>query len=180
MLEYKASTSKLKPSVQAAMALYGITDTAITNLSDSLCSAIDSKYETLGVHYLEGIDDIYQVGTLMQALVLERFPTLIAMTNNFKEFSSIPIDDNTVRTFEQSTNAISMNEDSPVDATENITTPFVKAKTNSGNKYTDTVTHNTVDEWLKRQKISEGTIYSMQSFYDSIVRVFLDEYNRAY
>lgn len=178
MIEFKANTSPLRAVVEKSLTMYGIpaTDEKIANV----CDAVNTKFEAFGVSYLSGIESIDIAKAIMQVTAARDMPTLLAMTNNLDELTSIPTDDKTTRTFEQSTNAFSMNEDSPIDNTEAITTPFVKSKTNSGNKYTDTVAHNTVSEALERQKIASSTVYTLMSFCEKVLESVIEEFNTAY
>lgn len=178
MIEFKASTSPLQQVVEQSLTMYVMPDgdEKIANI----CNAVNVKFEALGVSYLAGIEDIATARAIMVVTAGRDMPTLLAMTNNLEELVSIPTDDKTIRSFKQSTNAFSMNEDSPIDNTEVITTPFVKSKTNSGNQYTDTVMHNTVAEALERQKIASSTVYTLMSFCEKILESVIEEFNTAY
>lgn len=116
MIEFKASTSPLQQVVEQSLTMYGMPDAdeKIANV----CNAVNTKFEVLGVSYLAGIEDIATAKAIMTVTAGRDIPTLLAMTNNLEELASIPTDDKTTHSFNQSTNAFSMNEDSPIDNTE--------------------------------------------------------------
>lgn len=178
MIAFKLDTSPLKQVVEKTLEIYNIT--YAQSIVNAICDGVNKKFELLGVSYLAGIETIETARAIMQVTAGRDMPTLLAMTNNLEELASIPTDDKTTRTFEQATNAFSMNEDSPIDNTESITTPFVKSKTNSGNKYTDTVKHNTVLEAVKRQKIAGSTVYTLMTFCEKLLESVIEEFNTAY
>ena len=107
-------------------------------------------------------------------------PELLAMTNNLAEFSVIPIKDSTVKDFNQNSDAFSMSENQPIDATENVTTPYIKVKGRTGYTNKETVTHNTVKEALERVAISKETEMSLTNFIEAGIRTVIKEYNTAY
>lgn len=178
MIAFKLDTSPLKQVVEKTLEIYNIT--YAQSIVNAICDGVNKKFELLGVSYLAGIETIETARAIMQVTAGRDMPTLLAMTNNLEELASIPTDDKTTRTFEQATNAFSMNEDSPIDNTESITTPFVKSKTKSGNMYTDTVKHNTVLEAVERQKIAGSTVYTLMTFCEKLLESVIEEFNTAY
>lgn len=160
---------------------HGITYDDITIKYSILATQIVNKYIALGLRYMEGIDGSKDV---LDALLMlkgnKTFPTLVAMTNKFAELSSIPLDDKTVKTYSQDGNTFSMSENQPIDATETITTPYIKVNGKNGYSSTETETHSTVHEYAERQKIAEKTVYSIAAWIEDLVSSVIYEYNYAW
>lgn len=161
------------PKVDAIVAQY---------LSDSF-----SKYEKLEMNYIGEWKEEYTHDNIKEILSevvrvywYRKMPELLAMTNNLAEFSVIPINDSTVKDFEQNANTFSMSENQPIDATENVTTPYIKVKGKTGYTNKETTTHNTVKEALERVAISKETEMSLTNFIEAGIRTVIKEYNTAY
>lgn len=148
---------------------------------------IFNKYEMLEMHYVGKWEDERAHDTIINLLSeivnvywYNKMPELLAMTNNLAEFSVIPINDSTVKDFEQNANTFSMSENQPIDATENVTTPYIKVKGKTGYKNKETTTHNTVKEALERVAISKETEMCLTAFIEAGIYRIVREYNTAY
>ena len=141
------------------------------------------KYEALGLHYLI-TDDVKNYSVVMESLITpyakDEFIKLLSMTNNLSEFTSIPVKDGSTETNTQVGGTFSMSENQPVDATETITTPYIKVS--GKNNYTNTkeTQHNTVNEYKTRQEIMNGNVQTIFNFLDSWMEKLIYEYNIAY
>ena len=167
--------------------IFIVEDIKIDNIVTYTLNTLFAKFEALEMHYAGKWDDNAShdsVRDLMlkqsKAYWLQNMPTLLAMTNNLSEFSVIPINDSTVKDFEQNANTFSMSENQPIDATENVTTPYIKVKGKTGYTNKETTTHNTVKEALERVAISKETEMCLTTFIETGVRVIVKEYNTAY
>lgn len=145
--------------------------------------ANSKKYEALGLHYLITTDwNDYPV--VMESLITpyakDEFIKLLSMTNNLSEFTSIPVKDGSKETNTQNGGTFSMSENQPVDATETITTPYIKVS--GKNNYTNTkeTQHNTVNEYKARQEMMNGNIQTIFNFLDSWIEKMIYEYCIAY
>lgn len=141
------------------------------------------KYEALGLHYLITTDwKDYPV--VMESLITpyakDEFIKLLSMTNNLSEFTSIPVKDGSKETNTQNGGTFSMSENQPVDATETITTPYIKV--NGKNNYTLTkeTQHNTVNEYKTRQEMMNGNVQTIFNFIDSWMEKMIYEYCISY
>ena len=141
------------------------------------------KYEALGLHYLITTDwNEYPV--VMESLITpyakDEFIKLLSMTNNLSEFTSIPVKDGSKETNTQNGGTFSMSENQPVDATETITTPYIKV--NGKNNYTNTkeTQHNTVNEYKARQEMMNGNVQTIFNFLDSWMEKMIYEYCISY
>lgn len=160
---------------------YGVDYDKIEGLAQFLTIDITYRFAYLGMHYLEGLtDDQKVIQYIMHGVAQKKFPVLLAMTNNLAEFSSIPTNDKTEKTYSQNSNTFSMSENQPVDATETITTPYIKVNGKNGYKSTETEIHETVHEYAERQKISEKTVYSLAAFLEEVASSVVYEYNYAW
>lgn len=141
------------------------------------------KYEALGLHYLI-TSDWSDYSTIMESIITpyakDEFIKLLSMTNNLSEFTSIPVKDGSTETNTQNGGTFSMSENQPVDATETITTPYIKV--NGKNNYTNTkeTQHNTVNEYRNRQEMMNGNVQTIFNFLDSWMEKLIYEYNIAY
>ena len=141
------------------------------------------KYEALGLHYLI-TSDFNNYPVVMESLITpyakDEFIKLLSMTNNLSEFTSIPVKDGSTETNTQNGGTFSMSENQPVDATETITTPYIKV--NGKNNYTNTkeTQHNTVNEYKTRQEMMNGNVQTIFNFLDSWMEKLIYEYNIAY
>lgn len=145
--------------------------------------ANSKKYEALGLHYLITTDwNDYPV--VMESLITpyakDEFIKLLSMTNNLSEFTSIPVKDGSKETNTQNGGTFSMSENQPVDATETITTPYIKV--NGKNNYTLTkeTQHNTVNEYKARQEMMNGNVQTIFNFLDSWMEKMIYEYCISY
>lgn len=141
------------------------------------------KYEALGLHYLITTDwKDYPV--VMESLITpyakDEFIKLLSMTDNLSEFTSIPVKDGSKETNTQNGGTFSMSENQPVDATETITTPYIKV--NGKNNYTLTkeTQHNTVNEYKTRQEMMNGNVQTIFNFLDSWMEKMIYEYCISY
>lgn len=141
------------------------------------------KYEALGLHYLI-TSDWSDYPTIMESLITtyakNEFIKLLSMTNNLSEFTSIPVKDGSTETNTQNGGTFSMSENQPVDATETITTPYIKV--NGKNNYTNTkeTQHNTVNEYKARQEMMSGNVQTIFNFLDSWMEKMIYEYCISY
>lgn len=162
-------------------------DIKVDNIVAYTLNALFAKFEALEMHYVGKWDDNASHDSVRDLTLkisgtywLMNMPTLLAMTNNLAEFSVIPINDSTVKDFEQNANTFSMSENQPIDATENVTTPYIKVKGKTGYTNKETTTHNTVKEALERVAISKETEMSLTNFIEAGIRTVIKEYNTAY
>lgn len=162
-------------------------DIKVDNIVAYTLTTLFAKFEALEMHYIGLWDDNISHDSVRDVLCklakmywLHYMPKLLSMTNNLSEFSVIPINDSTVKDFEQNANTFSMSENQPIDASENITTPYIKVKGNTGYKNKETTTHNTVKEALERVAISKETEMSFTTFIEGGIRGLIKEYNTAY
>lgn len=151
----------------------------ITKFIEYLSYNICEFYVQAECHYMDGLTT-KMISSIMINRVNRRFPTLLALTNNFEEFAAMPINDYTKKTFDHSGDTFSMTENQPIDATETITTPYIKVKGKNNYGYTDTTEHNTIEEFEKRYGISERTQFTVQSVMEEAIKSVLYEYNRSY
>ena len=141
------------------------------------------KYESLGLHYIitdEYTDYLNIMRKFITPYARNEFIKLLSMTNNLSEFTSIPVKDGSTETNTQDGGTFSMSENQPVDATETITTPYIKVS--GKNNYTNTkeTQHNTVNEYKTRQEIMNGNVQTIFNFLDSWMKKLIYEYNIAY
>lgn len=141
------------------------------------------KYEALGLHYIITTDwNDYQV--VMESLITpyakDEFIKLLSMTDNLSEFTSIPVKDGSKETNTLNGGRFSMSENQPVDATETITTPYIKVS--GKNNYTNTkeTQHNTVNEYKARQEMMNGNVQTIFNFLDSWMEKMIYEYCISY
>ena len=141
------------------------------------------KYEALGLHYI--IESDWQdYADVMESFITpyakDEFIKLLSMTNNLSEFTSIPVKDGSTETNTQNGGTFSMSENQPVDATETITTPYIKV--NGKNNYTNTkeTQHNTVNEYKARQEMMNGNVQTIFNFLDSWMEKMIYEYCISY
>lgn len=141
------------------------------------------KYEALGLHYLI-TSDFNNYPVVMEYIITpyakDEFIKLLSMTDNLSEFTSIPVKDGSKETNTQNGGTFSMSENQPVDATETITTPYIKV--NGKNNYTITkeTQHNTVNEYKTRQEMMNGNVQTIFNFLDSWMEKMIYEYCISY
>lgn len=141
------------------------------------------KYSALGLHYLI-TDDYNNYSVILEYIITpyakDEFIKLLSMTNNLSEFTSIPVKDGSTETNTQNGGTFSMSENQPVDATETITTPYIKV--NGKNNYTNTkeTQHNTVNEYKARQEMMNGNVQTIFDFIDSWMEKMIYEYCISY
>ena len=141
------------------------------------------KYEALGLHYIIE-SDWKDYADVMESFITpyakDEFIKLLSMTNNLSEFTSIPVKDGSTETNTQNGGTFSMSENQPVDATETITTPYIKV--NGKNNYTNTkeTQHNTVNEYKARQEMMNGNVQTIFNFLDSWMEKMIYEYCISY
>lgn len=154
--------------------------TNVKTIMDKIGSHISAHYKSLGMHYLVRLEDTSPVTDIMKHYAIVNYYELKSLTNNFKYEISMPTDDNIERTFKQGSDTFSMSENQPIDATENITTPYIKVKGKNQNNYTDTTKHNTVGEALDRQKLLEGNYMTYYNFVKTFCDTVVEELVKAY
>lgn len=142
-----------------------------------------TKYESLGLHYIitdEYTDYLNIMRKFITPCARNEFIKLLSMTNNLSEFTSIPVKDGSTETNTQNGGTFSMSENQPVDATETITTPYIKV--NGKNNYTNTkeTQHNTVNEYKARQEMMNGNVQTIFNFLDSWMEKMIYEYCISY
>lgn len=145
--------------------------------------ANSKKYEALGLHYLITTDwNDYPV--VMESLITpyakDEFIKLLSMTNNLSEFTSIPVKDGSKETNTQNGGTFSMSENQPVDATETITTPYIKVSGKNNYTLTKETQHNTVNEYKARQEMMNGNVQTIFNFIDSWMEKMIYEYCISY
>lgn len=155
----------------------------VRGLMTSHILANSKRYNSLGLHYL--IPDDYNNYTVILEYIItpyakDEFIKLLSMTNNLSEFTSIPVKDGSTETNTQNGGTFSMSENQPVDATETITTPYIKV--NGKNNYTNTkeTQHNTVNEYKARQEMMNGNVQTIFDFIDSWMEKMIYEYCISY
>lgn len=183
-----------------AKQLAGICDTVLTscfsvlNIAESNYSKVKAfmssyigdnavKYESLGLHYIitdEYTDYLNIMRKFITPYARNEFIKLLSMTNNLSEFTSIPVKDGSTETNTQNGGTFSMSENQPIDATETITTPYIKV--NGKNNYTHTkeTQHNTVNEYKARQEMMNGNVQTIFNFIDSWMEKMINEYCISY
>ncbi len=162
-------------------------NTKVNDIVNICLNKVFVKYQSLEMHYIGKWDDNTSHDAIIDLLCkisgtywFQNMPTLLAMTNNLSEFSVIPINDSTVKDFEQNADTFSMSENQPIDATENVTTPYIKVKGKTGYTNKETTTHNTVKEALERVAISKETEMCLTAFIEAGIHRIVREYNTAY
>lgn len=157
---------------------YGMPST-VKETMDRIGLSFGFKYISLNMHYLEGMnaDD---ASAIMIMRAIANYYEFKSLTNNFEYEISMPTNDNIERTFKQGSDTFSMSENQPIDATENITTPYIKVKGKNQNNYTDTTKHNTVGEALDRQKLLEGNYFTYYNFVKDFCDIVVEEIVKAY
>lgn len=159
----------------------------LDSIATYILGTLFTKFGALEMHYVGKWDDNTSHDSVIDLMLkvsgtywIMNMPTLLAMTNNLAEFSVIPINDSTVKDFEQNADTFSMSENQPIDATENVTTPYIKVKGKTGYTNKETTVHNTVKESLERVAISKETEMSLTNFIEAGIRTVIKEYNTAY
>ena len=120
------------------------------------------------------------LNSLIKYKMDKAFPTLYAMTNGFSELTSIPKEDSKVNTHDSTVDSNSLSENSPIDASYDMTTPYAKFKGSHSTATKDTYKDNTVGQAEKKQKIANGTVYTIQNFIENICRSFVHEFSTAF
>lgn len=157
---------------------YGMPST-VKETMDNIGISFGFKYISLNMHYLEGMD-ADDVSATMTLRAMANYYEFKSLTNNFEYEISMPTNDNIERTFKQGSDTFGMSENQPIDATENITTPYIKFKGKNQNNYTDTTKHNTVGEALDRQKLLEGSYFTYYNFVKNFCDIVVEEIVKAY
>lgn len=159
----------------------------VDNIIAYMLTTLFDKYESLEMHYIGLWDKNISHDSIRDTLCkiskaywLLHMSTLLAMTKNLSEFSVIPVQDSTTKFFTQNGDTFSMSENQPIDASENITTPYIKVKGNSGYTNRETTTHETVKEASERVAISKETEMCLTTFIEAGIHRIVREYNTAY
>lgn len=155
----------------------------IKNLMNIQIIANAKKYVSLGLHYIVTSDYTNYIDLLKNIVMpyaKDEFIKLLSITDNLSEFTSIPVKDGSKETNTQNGGTFSMSENQPVDATETITTPYIKV--NGKNNYTHTkeTQHNTVNEYKARQEMMNGNVQTIFNFIDSWMEKMIYEYCISY
>ena len=158
-------------------------NTVIKNLMNLQINANAKKYVSLGLHYIVTSDYtnyIDLIKNIVMPYAKSEYIKLLSMTDNLSEFTSIPVKDGSKETNTQNGGTFSMSENQPVDATETITTPYIKV--NGKNNYTLTkeTQHNTVNEYKTRQEMMNGNVQTIFNFIDSWMEKMIYEYCISY
>lgn len=177
LVDFDSNASPLMESFQEVATMFGI---EVPSYANTVISNINSKYNILGVHYLEGIQYSSWAKSILLPNMQKHFTTLLSLTNNLKEISSIPLNDSIKKTIDHNGDTFSMSENQPIDATETITTPYIKVKGRNGYKATDTTEHNTVDEAKMRNELTERVVYNFSVWIENMLQLVLEEYNVLY
>ena len=142
-----------------------------------------TKYESLGLHYIitdEYTDYLNIMRKFITPYARNEFIKLLSVTNNLQEFTSIPVKDFLKESQSQNGGTFSMSENQPIDATEKITTPYIKVNGKNSYTFDKTIEHNTVDEYKNRQEMFNGNIQTIFQFIDDWMEKLIYEYNIAY
>lgn len=142
-----------------------------------------AKYASLGLHYITTdleIDYTDIMEKFITPYARNEFIKLVAVTNNMQEYTSIPVKDFLKESHTQNGGTFSMSENQPVDATEKITTPYIKVNGKNNYKFDKTIEHNTVDEYKNRQEMLSGNVQTIFQFVDDWMEKLIYEYNIAY
>lgn len=142
-----------------------------------------NKYASMGLHYIvlsNAQEYIYILKSIITPYAKEEFIKLLSMTNNLSEFTSIPVKDGTTETHSQKGGTFSMSENQPIDATETITTPYIKVNGKNNYNLTKETQHNTVNEYKTRQEMVNGNIQTIFNFIDSWMEKMIYEYSISY
>lgn len=177
LLPFTIVNSPLKSCFDTVTTMFGI---EVPSYANNVISNINSKYEILGVHYLEGIQEVGWAEVILRVNMQNHFTTLLSLTNNLKEISSIPISDSIKKTIDHNGDTFSMSENQPIDATETITTPYIKVKGRNGYQATDTTEHNTVEEAKMRNELTERVVYNLSMWLENMLQLVLEEYSTMY
>lgn len=117
---------------------------------------------------------------IMTKVAAENYLKLLSLTNNLDNFTSIPLKDGVTETNTVNGGTFSMSENSPIDASENITTPYIKVKGSNNHTITKNISHDTVNEYKTRQDMTTGAYTSVYDFVDTFIRSVILEYNMGY
>ena len=155
----------------------------IKNMMREQIESNATKYASLGLHYIVTDLEIDYTGIMEQFITpyaRNEFIKLLAVTNYMQEYTSIPVKDFLKESHTQNGGTFSMSENQPVDATETITTPYIKV--NGKNNYTLTkeTQHNTVNEYKTRQEMMNGNVQTIFNFLDSWMEKMIYEYCISY
>lgn len=176
-LQFRSFNSPLSAALQQTATMYGID---LPSYATTAVNNINTKYNELAVYYLDGIETEAIARVITIGNMQKYFPTLLSLTNNLKEISSIPVNDSIKKTVDHSGDTFSMSENQPIDATEDITTPYIKVKGRNGYNATDTTEHNTVEEAKVRNDLAERAVYNLSNWLESMLHLVLQEYNTLY
>ena len=142
-----------------------------------------AKYASLGLHYIVTDLEIDYTGIMEQFITpyaRNEFIKLVAVTNYMQEYTSIPVKDFLKESHTQNGGTFSMSENQPVDATEKITTPYIKVNGKNNYTFNKTIEHNTVDEYKNRQEMLSGNLQTIFQFVDDWMEKLIYEYNISY
>lgn len=155
----------------------------IKNMMREQIASNAAKYASLGLHYIATDLEIDYTGIMEQFITpyaRNEFIKLVAVTNYMQEYTSIPVKDFLKESHKQNGGTFSMSENQPVDATEKITTPYIKVNGKNNYTFDKTIEHNTVDEYKNRQEMLSGNVQTIFQFVDDWMEKLIYEYNIAY
>lgn len=155
----------------------------IKNMMREQIESNAAKYASLGLHYITTDLEIDYTGIMEQFITpyaRNEFIKLVAVTNYMQEYTSIPVKDFLKESHKQNGGTFSMSENQPVDATEKITTPYIKVNGKNNYTFDKTIEHNTVDEYKNRQEMLSGNVQTIFQFVDDWMEKLIYEYNIAY
>ena len=155
----------------------------IKNMMGEQIESNAAKYESLGLHYIATDLEIDYTGIMEKFITpyaRNEFIKLVAVTNYMQEYTSIPVKDFLKESHKQNGGTFSMSENQPVDATEKITTPYIKVNGKNNYTFDKTIEHNTVDEYKNRQEMLSGNVQTIFQFIDNWMEKLIYEYNIAY
>lgn len=155
----------------------------IKNMMREQIESNAAKYASLGLHYIVTDLEIDYTSIMEQFITpyaRNEFIKLVAVTNYMQEYTSIPVKDFLKESHTQNGGTFSMSENQPVDATEKITTPYIKVNGKNNYKFDKTIEHNTVDEYKNRQEMLNGNVQTIFQFVDDWMEKLIYEYNIAY
>lgn len=155
----------------------------IKNMMREQIESNAAKYALLGLHYIATDLEIDYTGIMEQFITpyaRNEFIKLVAVTNYMQEYTSIPVKDFLKESHKQNGGTFSMSENQPVDATEKITTPYIKVNGKNNYTFDKTIEHSTVDEYKNRQEMLSGNVQTIFQFIDDWMEKLIYEYNIAY
>lgn len=140
-----------------------------------------THYMNLGLHYIAPKE--FSEGSLLYWLKLrtkEWEQVLITITNDGERLTYVPLDDTMEETVSANGTHNTMQEDSPVNSSYDITTPIGKQKGESTSSATRAVRHNTVHEAVNRAEFMRNYKATISNICHAILDPTIYELNLAY